>query len=137
MGVSFEQITVGTEYTRSQLAEMWGYAGYEAISRGIVTPRNTAFIIMFITEEKQESLTQYEDRLENGILHIEGETNHAADERIISAESADDEIHLFYRIRHHMPFIYYAQIHLERYEQLTNRPSRFKIRVPTEHQTTA
>ncbi len=108
MPVSFENVQIGQEYTRPKLAILWGYAGYEAISRGAVTPRNTPFIILFITHEKQEFLTQYEDRFENGILDIEGETNHTADDRMINAAAASDEIHLFYRDRHQMPFTYYG-----------------------------
>ncbi len=133
MSISFDKIQIGQDYTRPQLASMWGYEGYEAISRGAVTPRYTSFIILFITREKQQFLTQYEDSLENGILNIEGETNHAADDRIKNAVEASDEIHLFYRDRHHMPFTYYGQIRLIRYEMHTDTPSRFTFRVPSEH----
>jgi 5-methylcytosine-specific restriction enzyme A len=133
MPVGFDQVAVGQEYTRPELAALWGYESYEALSRGVVTPRNTPFIILFITREKQEFLTQYEDRLENGILDIEGETNHAADDRIIRSATADDEIHLFYRDRHHMPFTYYGEICLSRHEKNTEAPSRFTFRVPSEH----
>ena len=133
MPVNFSQIQLGEEYTRPQLAALWGYASYEAISRGAVTPRNTSFIILFITREKQEFLTQYEDHLENGVLDIEGETNHAADDRMIGAVDSGDQIHLFYRQRHHAPFIYYGQIHLVRHERHTDSPSRFTFRVPSEH----
>ncbi|MDO9530254.1 MAG: DUF3427 domain-containing protein [Syntrophales bacterium] len=130
MSVSFDSVRIGQKYTRPELATLWGYAGYEAISRGAVTPRNTPFIILFITREKQKFLTQYEDRLENGMLDIEGETNHAADNRMINAAVAGDEIHLFYRDRHHMQFTYYGQIDLVRYECHTDSPSRFTFRVP-------
>lgn len=133
MPVSFDQIIIGQEYTRPQLADIWGYRSYEAISRGAVTPRKTPFIILFITREKQSFLTQYEDRLENGILEIEGETNHAADDRMIDAATTGDEIHLLYRERHHMPFTYYGRISLIAHVVNTDRPSLFRFRVPSEH----
>ncbi len=133
MPVSFDTLRIGQEYTRPELAALWGYAGYEAIARGAVTPRNTPFIILFITHEKQEFLTQYEDRMENGILDIEGETNHAADDRMINATATGDEIHLFYRDRHHMSFTYCGQIDLVRYQRHVDSPSRFTFRVPAEH----
>lgn len=133
MPVLFDKIQIGQDYTRPQLSSLWGYEGYEAISRGAVTPRNTPFIILFITREKQQFLTQYEDRLENGILDIEGETNHAADSRIVKAIGTGDEIHLFYRERHHMPFTYYGQLYLIRHEKHADAPSRFTFRVPSEH----
>ena len=103
------------------------------IAKGIVTPRGTRHIILFITREKQETQTQYEDQLENGILDIDGETNHAADERIINAPATADETLLFYRNRHHMPFTYYGQVNLIRYRRRSDSPSRFTFRVPSEH----
>ena len=133
MPVSFDEIQIGREYTRPVLATLWGYGGYEAISRGAVTPRYTPYIILFITHEKQDSLTQYEGRLDNSVLDIEGEMNHAADDRIINASNTGDEIHLFYRDRHHMPFTYYGRIHLIRHERHIDSPSRFSFRVPSEH----
>ena len=86
MPVNFENIRLHSDYTRPQLAELWGFKGYEAISRGIVTPAGTPYIILFITKEKQSFLTQYEDVFKDGILEIEGETSHTADQRIIQAE---------------------------------------------------
>lgn len=133
MPISFDDIQIGREYTRPVLATLWGYAGYEAISRGAVTPRNTPHIILFITREKQDSLTQYEDTLDNSVLDIEGELNHAADDRIIKAKNTGDEIHLFYRERHHMPFTYYGRVHLIRHQRHADSPSRFSFRVPSEH----
>jgi len=127
--VSFENIKVGSEYTRPELADLWGFKGFEAISRGIVTPSGTPYIIMFITKEKQAFLTQYEDAFVDGILEIEGETNHTADQRIINTESKDDEIHLFYRSRHHMPFSYEGRIFITDYIIHTDRPSRFRFAV--------
>ena len=58
-------------------------------------------------------------------LSIEGETNHAADSRIINAATAGDEIYLFYRNRHHEDFIYQGRITLDRHEKNTDKPSRF------------
>ena len=38
MPVSFDSLEEGKKYTRPELAEIWGYSRYEAISSGIVTP---------------------------------------------------------------------------------------------------
>lgn len=132
MPVNFDAIQIGAQYDRPQLAELWGYEDYHAIARGAVTPAGTQFIILFITREKQVQQTQYEDHLENGILDIEGETNHVADARIINAAGQAHQIHLFYRDRHHMSFTYYGQIHLSRHERHEDSPSRFTFRVPSE-----
>lgn len=128
MPVSLDILTKGQEYTRPELAELWGYAGYEAISRGAVTPRNTPpYIILFITREKQEFMSQYDNQLISGILEMEGKTNHTAGNRIIDTAARGDEIHLFYRARHHSPFIYYGQIRLIAHERHTDIPNRFRF----------
>ena len=133
MPVSFDRLKIGNPYDRPELARLWGYASFHAIAKGIVTPRSTPYIILFITREKQEFQTQYENHLENGILEIEGKTNHSADARLIKAAAAGDQIILLYRDRHHMPFTYYGQVHLMRYEVHTDSPSRFSFRVPSDH----
>lgn len=127
MPVSFEKIELHAEYSRPQLADLWGFKGYEAISRGIVTPAGAPYIILFITKEKQSFLTQYEDVFQDGILEIEGETSHAADQRLVQADQKGDEIHLFYRNRHHMPFTYQGEIYLADYRRIAKKPSRFRF----------
>jgi len=129
MPVIFSNIQLHREYTRPELASLWGFKGFEAISRGIVTPANTPYIILFITKEKQALLTQYEDIFTDGVLDIEGETSHANDQRIPHAEYAGDEIHLFYRQRHHLPFKYEGRMYLAEYNIFSDRPSRFRFAV--------
>lgn len=125
MPVSFEQLIVGQSYERPYLAKLWGYRGFQAISRGVVTPANTNLIILFVTEEKQQSLTQYNDRLDGLFLHWEGEAKHSSDTRVIRASIAGDEIHLFHRKMHHSPFTYMGRIELEQHNRLKDVPSQF------------
>lgn len=127
MPVSFDDIIVGREYDRPELAKKWGYQSYQAIAKGVVTPRDTPYIILFITKEKQSFLTQYQDDFADGVLEIEGETSHMADNRIVNAESNDDEIHLFYRQRHHSLFVYQGQVFLTDYTLLAQSPSQFRF----------
>ncbi len=129
MPVDFTNIQLHADYTRPQLAVIWGFKSYEAISRGIVTPAGAPYVILFITKEKQSFLTQYEDVFAEGVLEIEGETSHTADQRIIQAEHRGDEIHLFYRKKHHMPFRYQGRIYLTDYRIFYDRPSRFRFAV--------
>ena len=98
MAVSFMRIAVGNSYSRQELAELWNYAGIEALQRGVVTPRDDNKIILFVTENKSTSATQYKDRLRQDVLEWEGPNDHFAEERIINAKQIGDEIHLFYRI---------------------------------------
>jgi hypothetical protein len=129
MPVSFEQLRVGQKYERPHLANTWGYKGFQAISKGVVTPANTKYIILFVTKQKQKSLTQYNDYLDGDYLHWEGEEKHASDKRIIGADAKNDEIHLFYRDVHHTPFTYHGQIRLEESKLHTKQPSSFVFKV--------
>ena len=71
--VDFSSLTIGHKYSRPTLAKIWGYKSYNAFGRGVFTPRDQNIIVFFITKEKQESLTQYEDHIDTDILFWEGE----------------------------------------------------------------
>ena len=129
MPVSFSKITPGSKYSRNSLADLWGYSSYHAIARGVVTPKDDNKIILFVTEEKQESLEQYADRLEGDILHWEGPNDHFAEGRMCSACTSGDEIHLFYRTRHHTNFTYLGQVAVVGYIAHTTRPSQFRLEI--------
>jgi putative restriction endonuclease len=123
--VSFSQIQVGQSYSRQQLAELWNYKAYQAIARGVVTPAKHSAIILFVTREKQSSAEQYEDRLDGNRLYWEGPTDHFAEERIISSERSADDVHLFYRDRHHSDFGYRGRLTLLEVTPRAARPSSF------------
>jgi putative restriction endonuclease len=125
MAVDFSTLRIGREYDRPGLAELWGYERFQAISRGVVTPAGTNYIIFFVTKEKQSSLTQYTDYLDGQTLHWEGEEKHGSDGRIVHAKEKGDEIHLFYREIHHSPFTYYGQIRLVSSTLRLDAPSSF------------
>jgi hypothetical protein len=129
MFVSFDNLHVGNSYSRKQLAKTWGYSSYQAIARGVVTPRDDNKIILFVTEEKQISAEQYQDKLGDEHLHWEGPNHHFAEDRIIKASQTGDEIHLFYRRRHHSDFIYYGKVWLVTCQKNTNCPSSFVFKI--------
>lgn len=129
MPVSFNGIIRGREYSRNQLAKIWGYASYHAIARGVVTPQGTNKIILFVTQEKQDSLEPYADRLIGNVLHWEGPNDHYAEQRMVSAHRRGEEIHLFYRIRHHMDFTYMGAISVIDKNLHSSRPSEFTFQV--------
>jgi putative restriction endonuclease len=133
MPVSFESLVVGKTYDRPFLARLWGYHGFQAISRGVVTPAATKLIILFVTEEKQESLTQYKDYLDGPFLHWEGEAKHSSDRRVINAAIEGQEIHLFHRKVHHTPFTYLGQIRLEQHSLQSDAPSQFIFTLESRH----
>jgi hypothetical protein len=122
--IDFSQIVLGQKYDRPTLATCWGYASHHAIDRGVFTPKNQNIIIFFITNDKQVCLTQYEDHIEQDILFWEGENAHGNDERIVSRK---DEIHVFYRERHHLYFTYEGRAILDTYRIYRDSPSKFKF----------
>ena len=133
MDISFKKLKRGEEYERTFLADLWGYQGYQAISRGVVTPAGTEKIILFVTKDKQSSSIQYNDYIKDNSLFWEGEDKHGSDNRIINSRKGKDEIHLFYRDIHHTPFVYYGEIFLTEYELYSDKPSKFLFSVMYRH----
>lgn len=129
MPVSFSQITVGESYSRNELAKLWGYASMHAIARGVVTPRDDNKIILFVTREKQTSAEQYDDKLSGRELRWEGPNDHFAEDRMLDATQTGDEIHLFYRERHHTDFVYHGRLEVVSCKRHTSRPSQFVFRI--------
>lgn len=125
MAVSFESLKRGGEYTRHELAKLWGYAGIEAISRGVVTPANDDKIILFVTKSKRPEDIQYRDDLVGHVLLWEGPNDHFAENRIINHGEGGDEVHVFYREEHKSPFTYVGPMNLYCGQRFTGRPSRF------------
>jgi hypothetical protein len=128
MPVSFAQIEVGSSYSRNELAAMWGYADYQALARGVVTPRDENKVILFVTEEKQASAEQYHDRLDGDKLDWEGPNDHFAEERILAASRAGHEIHVFHRERHHTNFTYCGEFTVVDCQRFVDRPSKFSFK---------
>ncbi len=129
MLVSFEELEFGQSYERPFLAKLWGYQSFHALSKGVVTPVGTKYIIFFVTKEKQEALTQYNDYIDGNMLFWEGEEKHSSDKRVVEAAENGDEIHLFYREVHHTPFIYFGKVSLTDYQLRENAPSEFVFRI--------
>jgi putative restriction endonuclease len=124
--VDLTQLFIGHEYDRPTLARLWGYRSYNAISRGVFTPRDQDIIVFFVTNEKQEALTQYEDRIDADVLFWEGEQGHGSDARITAGR---DSIHVFYRERHHSPFVYEGRALLRSHLLRHDGPSKFTFQL--------
>ena len=133
MDISFKKLKIGEEYQRAFLADLWGYKGHQAISRGVVTPAGTEKIILFVTRDKQSSSIQYNDYIKDNSLFWEGEDKHGSDNRIINSRKEKEEIHLFYRDIHHSPFVYYGEIFLTEYELYSDKPSKLLFSIQYRH----
>lgn len=131
MPVNFKSLEFGQSYERPFLAKLWGYQSFHAISKGVVTPAGTNHIIFFVTKEKQEALTQYNDYIDGNMLFWEGEEKHSSDKRVVEAAKNGDEIHLFYREVHHTSFVYFGKILLTDYQLREKVPSEFVFKINT------
>jgi putative restriction endonuclease len=129
MNINFKSLEFGQSYDRPFLAKLWGYQSFHAISKGVVTPVNTKYIILFVTKDKQQALTQYNDYIDGNMLFWEGEEKHSSDKRVVEAHKNQDEIHLFYRETHHSPFVYFGRISLTDFQLMKNAPSEFVLRI--------
>lgn len=133
MPVTFSKIKIGHSYSRNTLATLWGYSSFHAIAKGVVTPKANDKIILFITENKQNSAEQYVDRLHGDLLDWEGPNDHFAEERMLKAAGSGEEIHLFHRNRHHSDFIYLGKLTVEKHTIMTSSPSKFVFRIAKKH----
>lgn len=128
MRVTFEKIRIGGFYSRPDLAHLWGYSGYQALARGVVTPRDDNKIILFVTIKKAQNQEQYKDQLLGDTLYWEGPTDHFAESRIIGSNENGDQIYLFLRKDHLGNFKYEGAFKLEEYQLFSNSPSKFVFR---------
>jgi hypothetical protein len=129
MQINFKALEFGQSYERPFLAKLWGYRSFHAISKGVVTPASTQYIILFVTKDKQQASTQYNDYVDGNMLFWEGEEKHSSDRRVVEANKNGDEIHLFYRHTHHSPFVYFGRIALTDFQLGEKAPSEFVFRI--------
>lgn len=122
-------LQVGGGYDRKVLARLWGLAGFQAIGRGVFTPRSEAQIFLFVTRERLGWMTPYKNFLDGDLLFWDGEKGHGSDERIVNASRNGEEIHLFYRDNRLLPFTYHGKIVMVRCSRLSDRPSEFVFNV--------
>lgn len=131
--VSIDLLQIGKEYTSKQLAQIWGYETHHALIKGVVTPQNTNTIILFVTKIKQPGATLYIDNLEGSMLSMMGQEKHGTDKRLLeNLNQTKDDIYLFYRERHHTPFIYYGRCYLIDALIKKDAPSEFKFLIESE-----
>lgn len=124
-----EPLEIGRGYERKTLAKMWGLDGYQAIGRGVFTPKGQRQIFLFVTRERLGWMTPYNNFLYDDLLLWDGEKRHGNDERILNASARGEEIHLFYREHRLIPFTYYGQVFTIRCDRHDEQPSEFVFKV--------
>ncbi|MDB6035544.1 MAG: hypothetical protein JWM16_5882 [Verrucomicrobiales bacterium] len=126
-----EPLQVGQGYERKALAELWGLGGFQALGRGVFTPRGERQIFLFVTRQREGWMTPYNNFLDGDLLFWDGEKGHGSDQRIIDASVNGEEIHTFYRDNRSTPFIYHGRIVMLRCNRYTEKPSEFVFNVVT------
>jgi hypothetical protein len=129
VNVTFDEVAIGTKWTRHELATLWGYRSFQALGRGVVTPADDNKIVFFLTHTKPPDWTQYVNSMTGSVLRMEGERTHGTDARIVNAERDGDEVHLFYREETRDPFTYYGKLLLTSYELKEDSPSKFEFKL--------
>ncbi len=125
-----EPLEIGKGYDRKVLAELWGLAGFQAISRGVFTPKGAGQIFLFVTRERLGWMTPYKNFLDGDLLFWDGEKGHGSDDRIANASRSGEEIHLFYRDNRLIPFTYHGKVIMIRCARFSDdRPSEFVFNV--------
>ena len=124
-----DPLEIGNGYDRKVLARLWGLAGFQAIGRGVFTPKSSEQIFLFVTRERLGWMTPYNNFLDGDLLFWDGEKGHGSDERIVSASRSGEEIHLFYRDHRLTPFTYHGKVIMLRCSRFTDRPSEFVFKV--------
>lgn len=93
-----ERLTVGHIYAREHLAATFGITD-ATLNTGVFRPAGTNSIWLFVTKDKTQDRTQYQDRLEGDRLYWQGQTSGRTDAMIVAHENRDLELLLFYRER--------------------------------------
>jgi len=123
-------LEVGRLYSREALASMWGYKSFHPLARGVVTPKSSNTIILFVSGGENESANGgYNNALIGDQLFWEGPRDHFAESRIISSKSSADKIILFWRDVHRSDFSYKGEIEVASFELSQAEPSKFVFRV--------
>ena len=91
-----DHLEFGKVYTRQDLREKFKIND-ATINTGIFRPKGHKSVWLFITQKKSNDMTQYNDRLEEDHLHIDGQSAGLTDKTLIEHEKNGDEILLFFR----------------------------------------
>jgi hypothetical protein len=124
-----ELFMYGKKYDRDRIADLLEYKSWHSISRGVVTPASSDFIILFVTRTKQKQEVQYKDYIDNGVLYWEGENGHRSDLRIKNHIKNKDKIYLFYRDIHHTLFAYFGEVFVKSSLIKQDSPSQFTFNI--------
>jgi TIR domain len=91
-----ERFVEGDIYTREYLRKKFGIRD-ATINTGIFQPPNSQSIWLFVTENKRNGIPQYKDQLHENTLYWDGQNRGRKDQLIITHETKNLELLVFYR----------------------------------------
>jgi hypothetical protein len=91
-----DHLIQGEIYPREQLIEMFAIAD-STVNNGVFQIKGSNSIWLFITRDKTNDRTQYQDHLDGDLLHWEGQTAGRTDAKIVDHEGNGNELLVFYR----------------------------------------
>ena len=83
-------------YTRQDLRDKFNIID-KTIDTGVFKPRGTRSVWLFVTEEKEQDQTQYQDQLDGNTLRWQGQMSGRTDKLILTHQAEGTELLVFYR----------------------------------------
>jgi len=83
-------------YTRQDLRDKFNIID-KTLDTGVFKPRGTRSVWLFVTEEKEQDQTQYQDQLDGNKLRWQGQMSGRTDKLILTHQAEDTELLVFYR----------------------------------------
>lgn len=94
--VTSERLEHGALYTRKELRSLFDISD-ATINTGVFQPKGTSSLWLFVTRDKTNDRTQYQDRRDGDVLHWQGQTEGRTDRFIIEHALRGLELLVFYR----------------------------------------
>lgn len=109
--VQFDGIAVGSQWRRTQLAELWGYGDMHALRATLIAPRGQALLILFITGGDATAAEPVTATSESSFLWKEALPRPTV-RRLTRAAKDETPVHLFRRSQASTAFIYMGKSHV-------------------------
>ncbi len=109
--VRFENIVIGSQWRRTQLAELWGYSSIQSLSKPLIAPRGQDLLILFVTsgDRSNEDPASVPDA---NNFHWREAMPRSTVRRLTRAAKEETPMHLFQRSQPSTPFVYIGKSHV-------------------------
>ncbi len=109
--VRFDTMIVGSEWRRSQLAELWGYGSVQALRTQLIAPRGHDLLVLFITDTAEPTGEPAGSPPADSV-HWKAPIPRPTVHRLTRAQQAETPVHLFRRPQASTAFVYLGKSHV-------------------------